>query len=233
MLKKIFKKLLKKITQSQFISYLICLLLTLIIKIIYKTCRFQYHNLEKVKPFWQENKPIIAACWHGRIMLAPFAWQGKKTLNALVSPHRDGLIMSGVLKRLGIKIISGSSFKKPSQAALRIKKTLANQESVVIVPDGPRGPRMKLGISIIYFAKISGCPIIPLSFSAKPCKIMNSWDQFMLVYPFAEGVYLYGEPVYVSENCDPETMEILRSKLEEQMIIMQNKADNLIKEQEC
>ena len=230
MIKKHYKKFIKAIGNNKYFRSFLSILLVLIIKFIYKTGRFQHLGFENIKPFWQQNKPVIIAFWHSRIMLATFAWQNQKQpINALASLHRDGLILSNVLMKLGVKIINGSSFKNALKAALEIKQTLNRNESVAITPDGPRGPRMKLGMSVIYFAKKTGVPIIPLTVSANPCKIFNSWDRFMLVYPFAKGVFIYDEPFYVPKDCDDEAMEKLRTELEQRLINLQNRADEITK----
>ena len=51
----------------------------------------------------------------------------------------------------------------------------------------------------------------------------------MFVFPFAKGTYIYSKPFFVPKDCDDETMENLRIKLENEMIDLQNKADEIMK----
>ncbi|MFN3822022.1 MAG: lysophospholipid acyltransferase family protein, partial [bacterium] len=68
---------------------------------------------------------------------------------------------------------------------------------VAIFPDGPTGPRHQLKEGVIQLAKRSGAPILPISYSARPAKIFNSWDQFMVMLPFSRGVLIIGEPITI------------------------------------
>ncbi|MGD9638187.1 MAG: lysophospholipid acyltransferase family protein [Alphaproteobacteria bacterium] len=228
MIKKHFKKLLKIVGNSSIARKGLCLILIVVVRFVHFTGRFKYIGTENIEPFWQEKKPVIMATWHSRIMLVTYFWRTKNLINALVSPHRDGLILSSIFRNFGVKVINGSSFKNPARAAVALKKMLDQNESIAITPDGPRGPRMKLGSSLIYFAKISGAPVIPIIYSTNRCIILNSWDRFMLVLPFAKGVFFYGKPFFVPKDSDETTMENLRIKLEKELIDLQNKADEMM-----
>jgi lysophospholipid acyltransferase (LPLAT)-like uncharacterized protein len=70
---------------------------------------------------------------------------------------------------------------------------------------------------VIAAARLAGAPIVPVAFGASSCKVMSSWDGFIVPYPFSRGVFLYGEPMYVEEGAGPEEMERARLALEERM----------------
>ena len=68
-----------------------------------------------------------------------------------------------ILKKFGIGNISGSSNQKSNEAALELMRNLQQGNSIAIIPDGPRGPSMKLSMSPIFYAQKSGKPIIGIT----------------------------------------------------------------------
>jgi lysophospholipid acyltransferase (LPLAT)-like uncharacterized protein len=62
--------------------------------------------------------------------------------------------------------------------------------------------------------------VIPFTFSASKKKIFNTWDQFLLPYPFSKGVFIWGEPIEVDQNGD-------RAHLEGKRILLENRLNEL------
>jgi hypothetical protein len=73
---------------------------------------------------------------------------------------------------------------------------------------------------VIELAKLTGRAVVPLTFSASKRKIFNTWDQFLLPYPFSKGVFIWGEPVEVDQHGD-------RDHLEEKRILLENRLNDL------
>jgi lysophospholipid acyltransferase (LPLAT)-like uncharacterized protein len=101
---------------------------------------------------------------------------------------------------------------------------------IALVPDGPRGPRCQVQIGVIELAKLTGRPVVPLTFSASRRKIFNTWDRFLLPYPFSRGVFIWGEPVHVDSNGDRAHMEERRALLETRLNELTQKADHYFDE---
>ena len=43
-------------------------------------------------------------------------------------------------------------------------------------------------------------PIIPLVWATNKFKLVNSWDSFVIPYPFSKGVYSFGKPINVKKK---------------------------------
>jgi lysophospholipid acyltransferase (LPLAT)-like uncharacterized protein len=95
----------------------------------------------------------------------------------------------------------------------------------VVIPDGPRGPRFKAQPGVIALAQKTGFPIIPVAYSARKIKIFNSWDRFILPFPFTPCRVVYGDPVYVPQKADKTTQALCRLQLEEQLCRITAEAD--------
>jgi lysophospholipid acyltransferase (LPLAT)-like uncharacterized protein len=86
---------------------------------------------------------------------------------------------------------------------------------------------MEASMGTITLARLSGIPILPITFSTTRCKRAKSWDRFLIAKPFGKIAFVTGEPLWVAENADAETMEQIRQKLEATMRQITEQADNM------
>ena len=89
--------------------------------------------------------------------------------------------------------------------------------SIVITPDGPRGPVFRIQEGIMHLAQLTGRPIIPTSNFTRWKICFRSWDRFQIPLPFAPGQLYYGEPIWVPQNATDAEREELRAQLESAM----------------
>jgi lysophospholipid acyltransferase (LPLAT)-like uncharacterized protein len=195
------------------------------IRILGFTLQIEVVNAAVYESFMEKGIFVIGAFWHSRLLMMPLAYKGKK-LSFLVSPHRDGQVVGKALKRFGFHAILGSTSKKGFSAIREMTKSLRSGSDIAIAPDGPRGPRFVVQIGVIELAKLTGSPVIPLTFSASRKKIFNTWDRFLLPCPFSKGVIIYGEPIDVDPDCDRAHLEEKRILLEKRLVELTEKADH-------
>lgn len=212
------KPYLKKIYQSNFVISIISFLIYAYSQFVYKTTKWQIINREKIINLWENGQTFILVGWHGRALMYSAFRDYRFPLNALVSLHKDGRIIAGVLERYGLGTIGGSSNKNAKAAALNLMNSLKENTAVCIIPDGPRGPRMHMTESPIYYAHKTGIPIIGITYSVKKCKIAEkSWDKMMIPYPFNEGICHFSEPIYIPKNASEADLEKYRLQIEEML----------------
>ena len=193
------------------------------IKILDRTMRFEEIHPEIPRFFWEKGIPAIGAFWHGRLLMMPIVYNGKK-LSFLASPHRDGQIVGKALERFGFQAILGSTTRKGFSGFKKMVKAYGSD--IAIVPDGPTGPRHQVQIGVIELAKLTGRAVVPLTFSASKRKVFNTWDQFLLPYPFSKGVFIWGDPIHINPNGDRTHLEEKRLLLERRLNEMTEKADH-------
>ncbi|MBW2368492.1 MAG: lysophospholipid acyltransferase family protein [Deltaproteobacteria bacterium] len=171
------------------------------------------------------SKRFILALWHSRILLINYLYKGWNGV-ALVSRSDDGEIMARVIERQGHESIRGSTGKGGLRALSRQIRCLRQMDRPgLVIPDGPQGPRFKVQAGIITLAQKTGCPIIPISYSARKMKIFNSWDRFILPRPLTRCRVVYGDPVSVPGKASREDLERCRQKLENELCRITNEAD--------
>lgn len=217
-LKRIFKRLLK----SPAIICCLSFVLYLYAKLVGVTCRWQKSGIKDVADELKDENAIWVA-WHARATMMPFFW--KKLFNrkmaALVSPHHDGQIIAHFLKWYGITPVNGSTNENPRQSALELMRALQDGYDLFIAPDGPRGPRMRMKKSPIYYAQKTGKPVICACFSLNRALVVNkAWDKTFIALPFGKGYFALSKPLYVPKDLTEEEFEAYRIKLE-------NMANNL------
>jgi lysophospholipid acyltransferase (LPLAT)-like uncharacterized protein len=200
------------------------------IRILGATMRFKEVNSEIPRSFIEKGTLAIGAFWHGRLLMMPCLEivhkdSGRK-MSFLVSSHRDGQVIGKAVERFGHRAILGSSTRRGFSAFSQMLKAQKDGYDVIVVPDGPKGPRQQVQIGVIELAKLTGCPIIPLSFSASRRKILNTWDRFLLPCPFSTGVFIWGEPVYVDSDGDRASLEEKRLLLEQRLNQLTEMADH-------
>jgi hypothetical protein len=196
-----------------------------VIKLLSWTMRLEEVHPEIPRSFWEKEIPSLTAFWHGRLLMMPLIYGGKK-LSVLVSPHRDGQIVGKVLQRFGFGTIPGSTYRKGFSAFKQMIKAHQNGSDIGIVPDGPRGPRQQVQLGVIELAKRVKKPIVPVSFGTSKGIFFNTWDRFLLPYPFSKGVFIWGEPVYVDPHGDKTHLEERRIFLEKRLNELTDQADH-------
>ncbi|MEX2220937.1 MAG: lysophospholipid acyltransferase family protein [Candidatus Rokuibacteriota bacterium] len=166
-----------------------------------------------VAPLWAARAPVIYAVWHGRILLLPYLY-GHRGCQVLASRSRDGELVARWMRRFGLEPVRGSSTRGGGQALRRLARALRSGREVVVVPDGPKGPREVLKPGVITLARLSGAPIVPVSLGASREWRLGSWDEFRIPRPFARCVMRFGEPIPVSRAADRAVEEAARKEVE-------------------
>jgi hypothetical protein len=185
----------KKILKSDLVQGVVTALGALYIWIVYVTSRWEVKGGEIPQAYWKENKPFILSFWHGRLLMMPFVWSRAHPFYMLISSHKDGQLIAKIVSYYGIKTIYGSTSKGGTQALRHLLKALKAGGSMGITPDGPRGPRERVGGSVIPIAMAAGVDVIPVTYATSRRKILNTWDGFHLAFPFSRGVFLWGDPL--------------------------------------
>ncbi|MBM3570573.1 MAG: DUF374 domain-containing protein [Alphaproteobacteria bacterium] len=192
---------------------------------VWSSGRWTVEGEERVRPFWNAGQPILLAFWHARIAMAVKCWPRDRRMAMLISAHRDGQFVARIVARSGIEYVPGSATRGGSEAIRRMIRAVRDGASIGITPDGPRGPRMRAQVGVAQLARLSGAPIVPMSWSAAPRRLLSTWDRFVLPAPFCRGLMLWGEPIHVPRDADAAAIEAARRSVEERLNDLTLEAD--------
>jgi len=216
----------KRLVRSALVREGLCALAAAYIRLVWVSSRWEVIGGEVPGRLWQENRPFVLAFWHGRLLMMPYCWNREKTMNMLISQHRDGQFIARTVARFGIRTVIGSSSHGGSAAVRSMLKALKAGESVGITPDGPRGPGFRASSGVVTLACLAGAAVVPVSFSTTAGLMLKSWDRFLVPWPGRRGVFVWGQPVIVPRNADGDTLEACRQEVERALNAATHEADH-------
>lgn len=164
---------------------------------------------EFIAPDSLSDEPFIMACWHGELLMIPYAYKRYKKIpnvKLLISDHFDGSLIAKTLAYFGFGTIRGSSTRNGARALISAIKELQNGSDLGITPDGPKGPRHEVADGIVVMAQKAKVKIILVEIKASSFWQLNSWDKFVIPKPF--GLISY----YISDMISVENMELEDAK---------------------
>ncbi len=224
-MKKYFKKLIKTAGAQWFFGFLIYAYGSF----VWYTSKVKIDNSHIPKKYWDNNKPVVIALWHGRLALMAFLFPRNLKVSALISDHPDGRLVKNAAWFFGIKTVVGSSTKGGMQAMREILRRIKTGETIFITPDGPKGPYMECSKGTIEIARIAGVPIIPAAISVEKGKTMRSWDKFLFPKPFNTLVLRYGEAITIPADASKEEREEKRLAVEKSLQDLQHATDKKVR----
>ncbi len=100
----------------------------------------------------------IYAFFHEVTLFPAYYWNWPE-MHILISDHRDGELITQVVKRLGFSVVRGST-TRGGVRALREMSLRIDRGHLCVTPDGPRGPRRSVHQGVAYLASRTGLPIV-------------------------------------------------------------------------
>ena len=190
-----------------------------LIRALTATLRLREYRAPGLEARWRAKQPVIYTIWHGQILLMPYLYGRRLRIHALMSRSRDGEILARFAQGFGFTVVRGSSSRGGVRALLTLARAVRDEGAdIVIVPDGPRGPRHVAQGGAVMLAKITGVPVIPVAFAASAKTILKSWDAFIIPRPFARAASLFGAPIVVPQDADADLLEAKRKELEKALM---------------
>ncbi len=156
---------------------------------------------------------VIMAFWHSSQLVLAYAGRGQG-IQVLISQHADGEYIARVIKGMGFGVVRGSSTRGGSRAMINMVREAERGNFLAVTPDGPRGPREEVQPGVIFLAKKTGLPILPVGLGYSNCWRLPSWDGFRIPKPFSKVIIAVGEPIIVPSELGDDELEDYRRTLE-------------------
>jgi lysophospholipid acyltransferase (LPLAT)-like uncharacterized protein len=176
-------------------------LIGLVLRLLYATFRVRWEEEGDFVNRRARGERFIFAAWHDGLMLLPLVMLHVPTPwrpRVLISWHRDAEVGAQAARRFGVHFIRGSSTRGGIGAVRALIASYRAGEDVVLVPDGPRGPRHEAKVGVVQLANATGARIVPIALAAAPCRRLGSWDRMLVPLPFARVAIRLGAPIDVS-----------------------------------
>jgi lysophospholipid acyltransferase (LPLAT)-like uncharacterized protein len=198
-------------------------LLGLYLAFAFRTTRWRLIGAEHFAPH-AAGRPAVAAFWHERLPMMVMLWvfarrdpAGRRSgtgMQILVSAHRDGQLVGGVLRRFGVGAVLGSSSRGGAAGVRRLVTLIRAGNHLAITPDGPRGPRRVAAPGVAQIAALTGAPVLPCAAQTTQRIVLNSWDRMVIPRPFGRGVIVCGPAIPVPRTGWEATMPAIAAALD-------------------
>jgi len=143
-------------------------------------------------------RPTIFVFWHDQLLAMILALIGRKVpYTVMISRHPDGDPIARAVSRLGLDVIRGSSTRGGLEGMVAMAGRLKERRGVIVIPDGPKGPRRVAKDGAVVLAQRARVPIVPLGLAARPAWRAGSWDRLQVPAPLARIAIVEGETVTV------------------------------------
>jgi lysophospholipid acyltransferase (LPLAT)-like uncharacterized protein len=188
--------------------------IALALRSVHRTLRVRLVDEADVFGRRRRGERYIGAFWHDTIVLNPLlvtrlAWPGR--VSVMLSWHRDAEIAARALARLGIDVVHGSSTRGWLGGLRGLLAAHAAGSDLVLVPDGPKGPRHVAKDGLVQLARATGLPVVAFGAAAAPARRLGSWDRLQLPRPFARVAIVVGKPIAVARDADAATLAAARA----------------------
>lgn len=175
-------------------------LLAQCLRLYWASLRIRVHGEAHLEPLLQRGERFIPCIWHQRQIIGIVYLRRLRARGvvpgALVSPSKDGELGARLLDKLGVTAVRGSG-RRSGALAMR-DMYLAIKEanlSPLIAPDGSTGPPHEFKPGAIMLARLSGSPVVPISFACSSGVKLRTWDRLLVPLPFSRIVVQVGEPI--------------------------------------
>jgi lysophospholipid acyltransferase (LPLAT)-like uncharacterized protein len=199
------KKLLRQIG-----AIIIPPIIYLFMKLLWLTYKKKYHFIDH--PIKEQ---CIAVTWHSELFIAPQVYRKfrkKQKTSAIISQHYDGELIAKILGFLNVSPLRGSSKRGAKAVLIAAINALKVGSSIMITPDGPKGPRYSMSDGAVALALRSNLPLMVVNYQAKNYWQLKSWDKFIIPKPFTQ-LDIYHQVLHISDMPKEEAKIYLHKQM--------------------
>lgn len=177
-----------------------------------RTVRLEAVGREHLETLDRAGGRYIVALWHGHILPGMFYFRDRGIV-VVTSENFDGEWIARIIKRFGYGAARGSTSRGGARALRSLLKSIAQSPAAFTV-DGPRGPRGVAHPGVVWLARATGHPILPIHAAADRHWTMTSWDRTQIPKPWSRVVVALSQPLYVPRETDEGGLERARVAVE-------------------
>lgn len=157
--------------------------------------------------------PCVVAFWHDEMLPVWKLFAGTHA-TGLTSKSRDGGLLAALLQQWGYTVVRGSS-SRHGREALEELVHHAEYGTVLVTPDGPRGPRHEFKPGAVVAAHRAGVPLYLCMVRAHGVRLNKSWDRFLVPLPFAAVDIVISFPISIPAEASREEISDIIHQCEE------------------
>jgi lysophospholipid acyltransferase (LPLAT)-like uncharacterized protein len=199
-------------------AHILAPILGTILRLVCASIRWRVEGLGNLDPFWAGGRPIIVACWHGRLVMIPEVWRvhGKGDLFVLMGLNRNGELITRIVERFRMGAIRGGSRDGGKWAREQMEQAVRSNPAttLALTPDGPHGPALVSKMGMAHVSRSASLPVTWVSAAASRAVRLPTWDRMVVPLPFSRVVVRFSAPVFPAAWAD-QPLEAYRDALDE------------------
>jgi hypothetical protein len=154
----------------------------------------------------------IFAFWHQCVLPCTIYFR-RTGATILISRSFDGELITRILGLFGFGAVRGSSSRAGREGLLGLKEVIESGHPAIFTADGPRGPIYQTKMGPIKLAQLTGARIGVFHLEPKHALRINSWDRFLVPWPFTRIVVSWSRWTHVSTDLAEQDFEPKREEL--------------------
>jgi lysophospholipid acyltransferase (LPLAT)-like uncharacterized protein len=225
----------RRVSRSAAMKGIFASLLANYLRLVNATSRLVFDPGDPYEIF-ADVAPAIITMWHGQHFMLPFIRRGDLDVRVLISRHYDGEINALVAKKFGIGTIRGSGARNPARMLekggmsgfMEMKSALEQNAWVAMTADISNLAARRAGLGVVYLARVSGRPILPVAYASSRRLEIESWDRATLNLPVSRAACVFGAPIRVPADADDALLEKKRLEVQEALNAATKRAYDLV-----
>jgi lysophospholipid acyltransferase (LPLAT)-like uncharacterized protein len=188
-----------------------------VLRVVYATLRVRCVDPHDVLGGHARGAGAVWATWHDGIALLPLMVVRVHPCfrpRVVLSWHRDAEIAAQAVRRFGVAVTRGSAARGWMGAVRGLLEAHRRGEDLVVVPDGPRGPRHEAKEGVVQLAAATRLPVVAIGIATAPVRRLRSWDRLQLPRPFGRVALVLSAPIPVPRRAATASLERVQAALE-------------------
>lgn len=209
---------LRKRATDRFFAHLLAPVLATLLHLLCASIRWRVEGLENLDPFWAGGRPVIVACWHGRLVMIPEVWRlhGRGEAFVLMGLNRNGELITRIVERFRMRAIRGGSRHGGKNALEQMEQAVRSDPAttLALTPDGPHGPALVSKMGLAHVSRSCSLPVVWVSATASRAVRLKTWDHMVVPWPFSGVVVRFSAPLFPASWAD-RSLEEYREAIDE------------------
>ncbi|MFO0808109.1 MAG: lysophospholipid acyltransferase family protein [Gemmataceae bacterium] len=159
------------------------------------------------------QRRFVYAFWHEDILFAAIQ---RAKIRVLISQHADGELIAQTAHHLGKGAVRGSSTRGGTGAILEMVRGTEGAH-LGVTPDGPRGPRRRVQMGVVFLASQTGLPLVGFGVGYTRAGRAKSWDRFAIPWPGSAACAVVAPAVVVPRKLNRAQLEEYRQLIEDRL----------------
>jgi lysophospholipid acyltransferase (LPLAT)-like uncharacterized protein len=175
----------------------------LVTRALYATLRVRCLDPHGILPARLRGEHVVWATWHDGIVLLPLVLshvEPRLRPRVVLSWHRDAEIAAQAVRRFGVAVTRGSATRGWLGAVRGLLEADARGEDLIVIPDGPRGPRHQAKEGVVQLARATGHPVVAVGIACLPGLRLRTWDRLQVPRPFGRVAFVLSAPVPITRG---------------------------------